>query len=100
MEQQTYISQVSIIHSKDSLSANLQNTCTLDIENGTRASVMPHEGMLFQSHEEAYNYYNNFGLTHEFAVRKYSMYKSRKDEVIVRRTFVCNREGFKKNKRL
>ncbi|WOH14464.1 hypothetical protein DCAR_0933983 [Daucus carota subsp. sativus] len=57
---------------------------------------MPHEGMSFHSHEESYNFYNSFGLTHGFAVRKYYTYKSRKDEVIVRRTFVCNREGFKK----
>ncbi|KAK1358839.1 hypothetical protein POM88_043313 [Heracleum sosnowskyi] len=41
--------------SKNSKSENLQDAYIdeLDIDSGAEASVMPHEGMLFQSHDEA-----------------------------------------------
>lgn len=64
--------------SEDSLSTNLQDTYTaeLDIEDGTRAFFMSHEDMLFQSQEEAYNFYNSFGLTKGCAIGNFYIYKS------------------------
>ncbi|XP_074352243.1 protein FAR1-RELATED SEQUENCE 5-like [Apium graveolens] len=83
--------------SDDPLSDDLQDIHDNDfnIESSTKASHVPHVGLEFQTRDEAYNFYNHFVLTDGFAIRRYCTYKSRKKDVITRRTFVCNR-GFKK----
>ncbi|KAK1390281.1 hypothetical protein POM88_018459 [Heracleum sosnowskyi] len=84
--------------SGNSLSDELQNTDDndLNVESSTKTSFVPREGLQFQTHEEAYDFYNNFSLTDGFAIRRYYTYKSINNDVIIRRTFVCNKEGFKK----
>ena len=85
----------SIPEDLHSLSDHLKDTLNNDISS-TGTSLAPREGLQFQSHEEAYDFYNTFALTNGFAIWRYSTYKSRNSDVIIRRTFVCNREGYKK----
>ena len=85
----------SIPEDLHSLSDHLEDTLNNDISS-TGTSLTPREGLQFQPHEEAYDFYNTFALTNGFAIRRYSTYKSRNSDVIIRRTFVCNREGYKK----
>ncbi|XP_020263275.1 protein FAR1-RELATED SEQUENCE 5-like [Asparagus officinalis] len=54
-------------------------------------------GMKFNSHEEAYNYYNSYALLMGFGIRKSSVNYSRKTREVVDRKFVCDKEGYKPN---
>ncbi|XP_020267021.1 protein FAR1-RELATED SEQUENCE 5-like [Asparagus officinalis] len=54
-------------------------------------------GMKFNSHEEAYNYYNSYALLMGFGIRKSTVNYSRKTREVVDRKFVCDKEGYKPN---
>ncbi|XP_020271473.1 protein FAR1-RELATED SEQUENCE 5-like [Asparagus officinalis] len=54
-------------------------------------------GMKFNSHEEAYNYYNSYALLMGFGIRKSSVNYSHKTREVVDRKFVCDKEGYKSN---
>lgn len=57
---------------------------------------MPRIGMEFPNSDIAYEFYRNFALRQGFATRKYSSGKWKKDGIVVKRYFVCNKEGFKR----
>ncbi|XP_020266586.1 protein FAR1-RELATED SEQUENCE 5-like [Asparagus officinalis] len=54
-------------------------------------------GMKFNSHEEAYNYYNSYALLMGFGIRKSTVNYSRKTREVVDKKFVCDKEGYKPN---
>ncbi|XP_020267539.1 protein FAR1-RELATED SEQUENCE 4-like [Asparagus officinalis] len=53
--------------------------------------------MKFNSHEEAYNYYNSYALLMGFGIRKSTVNYSRKTREVVDRKFVYDKEGYKPN---
>ncbi|XP_020263101.1 protein FAR1-RELATED SEQUENCE 5-like [Asparagus officinalis] len=55
-------------------------------------------GMKFNSHEEAYNFYNSYALMMGFGIRKSSVNYSQKDKEVLNRKFVCDKEGYRSNK--
>ncbi|XP_020266583.1 protein FAR1-RELATED SEQUENCE 5-like [Asparagus officinalis] len=55
-------------------------------------------GMKFNSHEEAYDYYNSYALMMGFGIRKSSVNYSQKDKQVLNRKFVCDKEGYRSNK--
>lgn len=60
---------------------------------------VPYIGKEFNSHEDAYRYYNAYAMKMGFGIRRESMDKSRKlstPGLIVSRTFVCSKAGRKK----
>ncbi|KAK1399261.1 hypothetical protein POM88_009124 [Heracleum sosnowskyi] len=60
------------------------------------STLIPYVGMEFPNDEITYEFYKNFALRKGFATRKYSSYKSRTDGTLIKRTFVCNKEGFRR----
>ncbi|KAK1386732.1 hypothetical protein POM88_014910 [Heracleum sosnowskyi] len=57
--------------------------------------MVPYEGIEFSSHEDAYNFYNQFSLIKGFSIRKSDSYKFKKSGEIIRRKYCCNKEGYK-----
>ncbi|XP_031504220.1 protein FAR1-RELATED SEQUENCE 5-like isoform X4 [Nymphaea colorata] len=57
-------------------------------------SYIPAEGMQFDSEDDAYHFYNDYALKHGFSVRKFSWDRNAKG-VVVRKTFVCSKQGWK-----
>ena len=58
-------------------------------------ALCPKIGMEFQSEDEAYNFYNRYGLVVGFSVRKDYLNKD-KDGVVTSRRYTCCKEGFKR----
>ena len=58
-------------------------------------ALCPKIGMEFQSEDEAYNFYNRYGLVVRFNVRKDYLNKD-KDGVVTLRRYTCCKEGFKR----
>ena len=60
------------------------------------STLIPYEGMEFSNDDIAYEFYNNFAIQKGFSTRKYPSYKSRSDGIMIKRTFICNKEGFRR----
>ena len=56
----------------------------------------PHIGMEFDTLDDTYRFYNNYGRSVGFSIRIYGTNKSRRDNVIIYRKFVCSKEGSRK----
>ncbi|XP_049937207.1 protein FAR1-RELATED SEQUENCE 5-like [Nymphaea colorata] len=85
---------------KDNLDAHgLEESISLDGPmhiQGSDEFDTPHDGMEFSDNEDAFNFYNNYALTHGFSVRKDSQDKNDKG-IVVRKTYVCSKEGLLKH---
>ncbi|PKU74683.1 protein FAR1-RELATED SEQUENCE 5 isoform X1 [Dendrobium catenatum] len=66
-------------------------------EDGT-AQMVPEIDMEFESEDKAYEFYNKYAGFIGFSVRKSSSDKS-SENITRSRTFVCSREGFRKDKK-
>ncbi|XP_042496127.1 protein FAR1-RELATED SEQUENCE 5-like [Macadamia integrifolia] len=65
----------------------MENVCMNDVSE-------PEFGMLFNSEQDAYDYYNNYGRAVGFSVRRHFVNKSKKDNTtITSRGFVCSKAG-------
>ncbi|XP_044362126.1 protein FAR1-RELATED SEQUENCE 5 isoform X1 [Triticum aestivum] len=62
------------------------------------AKMVPEVGMEFDNEDKAYEFYNRYAGHIGFSVRKSSSDKSA-DNITRSRTFVCSREGFRKDKK-
>ncbi|XP_077215679.1 protein FAR1-RELATED SEQUENCE 5-like [Tasmannia lanceolata] len=65
-------------------------------QGGSMTVNKPFVGQLFDNCEEAYAFYNLYGLTTGFGVRKCKTNKSMATGDIIRRRYVCDREGWRK----
>ncbi|KAK3008851.1 hypothetical protein RJ639_014902 [Escallonia herrerae] len=54
------------------------------------------ERKIFDTQEAAYEFYNQYDLLNGFGTRKHNAHKIMAIDVIFRRQFVCNKQGFKK----
>ncbi|KAJ0490495.1 putative transcription factor FAR family [Helianthus annuus] len=52
-------------------------------------------GMIFDSPDDAYDFYNRYAFLHGFGIRISSFFKNKTTNEPYRRKFVCNKEGFK-----
>ncbi|KAF0891306.1 hypothetical protein E2562_009481 [Oryza meyeriana var. granulata] len=68
------------------------------IDNATFAQMVPELGMEFDDEDKAYEFYNRYAGHVGFSVRKSSSDKSA-ENITRSRTFVCSREGFRKDKK-
>ncbi|KAJ6802169.1 protein FAR1-RELATED SEQUENCE 5-like [Iris pallida] len=59
---------------------------------------LPREDMLFDSENEAYEFYNTYAENLGFFVRRSTLWTTSKN-IVTRRTFVCSREGFREKKK-
>ncbi|KAL4189761.1 hypothetical protein AMTRI_Chr08g208760 [Amborella trichopoda] len=75
-----------------------QTTSNPSMEDPRPTDEVPEEGMQFESHKAAYEFYNDYAQRMGFSVRVYSTRRSRKDGSVITREFVCSKEGhrFKK----
>ncbi|XP_023754910.1 protein FAR1-RELATED SEQUENCE 5-like [Lactuca sativa] len=56
-------------------------------------------GKVFDTADDAYNFYNDYSFLHGFGVRKNDIFKSLKTNEPFRKIYVCNKEGFKRSKK-
>ncbi|XP_077251959.1 protein FAR1-RELATED SEQUENCE 5-like [Tasmannia lanceolata] len=85
------------VNDRDELSSGTFSTPKrVDGEKGV--VNMPFVGQAFDRWESAYEFYNAYGLATGFGVRKWSTSSSMKTNVVISRTFVCDREGVKRDK--
>lgn len=72
-----------------------------DNEQGVdiNSSTVPRVGMEFPSDDVAFEFYIQLALEQGLGVRKFSSYKSRKGDLLLRRSFVCCKEDFNKENR-
>ncbi|KAK1354472.1 hypothetical protein POM88_047728 [Heracleum sosnowskyi] len=81
----------------DASSDNESHYSTNEVQYGNiDSTIVPHIGMKFPNEDIAYDFYKNFALIKGFATRKYSSYKSRSCGTLIKKTFVCNKEGFRR----
>ncbi|XP_071735706.1 protein FAR1-RELATED SEQUENCE 5-like [Rutidosis leptorrhynchoides] len=74
-----------------------QNDDNKDIEfekdnGGIDANVM---GMIFDTPDDAYTFYNRYAFLHGFGIRKRTTFRNKTTNEPYRKTYVCNKEGFK-----
>lgn len=58
----------------------------------------PYSAKEFDTHEEAYDFYNSYAKLKGFGIRKSHTYWSKKKDIIISRTYVCDKKGFKNMK--
>ncbi|XP_008782870.1 protein FAR1-RELATED SEQUENCE 5-like isoform X2 [Phoenix dactylifera] len=68
------------------------------LDDAAIAKLVPEIDMEFESEEKAYEFYNRYAGHVGFSVRKSSSDKS-SENITRSRTFVCSREGFRKDKK-
>ncbi|XP_043703788.1 protein FAR1-RELATED SEQUENCE 5-like [Telopea speciosissima] len=69
----------------------MEDPMSVDVE------IKPRVGILFNSEEEAYYFYNRYGGRTGFSVRREWAHRSLKDKkTITSRVFVCNKQGSRK----
>uniref|UniRef100_A0ACD5TVD1 Uncharacterized protein n=1 Tax=Avena sativa TaxID=4498 RepID=A0ACD5TVD1_AVESA len=68
------------------------------VDDATAANMVPEIGMGFDNEDKAYEFYNRYAGYLGFSIRKSSSDKSA-DNITRSRTFVCSREGFRKDKK-
>ncbi|XP_073106591.1 protein FAR1-RELATED SEQUENCE 5 isoform X1 [Elaeis guineensis] len=68
------------------------------MEDANNARWLPRIDMLFESENEAYEFYNTYAENVGFFVRRSTLWTTSKN-IITRRTFVCSREGFREKKK-
>lgn len=52
-------------------------------------------GRTFSTSDDAYDFYNEYGLSKGFGIRKYTHNRYKETNEVYRRIFTCNKEGFK-----
>ena len=70
-------------------------TCGEDVQDKRKFAVSPCVGMEFSSHEEAYDFYNAYAKSKGFGIRRGHADRSKKDNEIITRYLVCDKEGLK-----
>ncbi|XP_077232515.1 protein FAR1-RELATED SEQUENCE 5-like [Tasmannia lanceolata] len=72
----------------------------VDIDDDGERNLVnkPFLGQIFDSENDAYEFYNLYGLAKGFGVQKSSNYKSKKTNKVIFKRFVCDRAGFKRTK--
>ena len=53
-------------------------------------------GKVFDTPDDAYNYYNDYSFLHGFGIRKDDTFKNPTTNEAYRKMYVCNKEGFKR----
>ncbi|CAN6443778.1 unnamed protein product [Victoria cruziana] len=74
--------------------SNCKNDIGPDVGD-TIDSYTPIEGMQFNNEEDAYTFYNEYALKLGFSVRRSAWEKNARG-IVVRKSFVCSKEGWKK----
>ncbi|GKC71053.1 FAR1-related sequence 5-like protein [Tanacetum coccineum] len=55
-------------------------------------------GRFFDTPDDAYTFYNQYAFVHGFGIRIHWKYKNKTTNEVYRKLFVCNKQGFKKQK--
>ncbi|WOL07647.1 protein FAR1-RELATED SEQUENCE 12-like [Canna indica] len=69
----------------------------MTVSDDSNAKWVPRVDMLFDSENDAYDFYNTYAENVGFIVRRSTLWTSK--NIITRRTFVCSREGFREKKK-
>lgn len=76
----------------------MDETRTNDSGGDIGTNWMPKIDMLFDSENDAYEYFNTYAEKAGFFVRRSTLWTTSKN-IVTRRTFVCSREGFREKKK-
>ncbi|KAL0917197.1 hypothetical protein M5K25_012245 [Dendrobium thyrsiflorum] len=78
--------------------ADITATTSALIEEVGSSGWMPTVNMLFDSENDAYDFYGTYAENVGFFVRRSTLWTTSKN-IVTRRTFVCSREGFREKKK-
>lgn len=70
------------------------------IEREVDADMEPYVGMEFESEEAAMTYYDDYAKQTGFIIRVGNCHRSSCDRSVISRKFLCNKEGFRVNKKV
>ncbi|XP_076940246.1 protein FAR1-RELATED SEQUENCE 5-like [Bidens hawaiensis] len=77
-------------------SVEIEETEAVDLDSGVEKEVTNEViGQVFDTPDDAYEFYNGYAFLHGFGVRKRETYKNKTTNEEYRRKYVCNKEGFK-----
>ncbi|XP_042396303.1 protein FAR1-RELATED SEQUENCE 5-like isoform X1 [Zingiber officinale] len=76
---------------------DMASTDSMQVGDGSNVRWVPRIDMLFDSENDAYEFYNAYAENVGFIVRRSTLWTSK--NIITRRTFVCSREGFREKKK-
>ncbi|XP_023734200.1 protein FAR1-RELATED SEQUENCE 5-like [Lactuca sativa] len=88
-------------HTTDSVDANVSSESTFESEgvNEDTMNVACDEydimGKLFNTPKDAYTFYNQYAFLHGFGIRVHWSFKNKTTNEPYRKTYVCNKQGFK-----
>ncbi|KAL4590265.1 hypothetical protein LXL04_003192 [Taraxacum kok-saghyz] len=71
----------------------MEPTYECDKNEGTDESML---GKVFDTLDDAYNYYNDYAFLHGFGIRKDDTITNTTTNEAYRKMYVCNKEGFKR----
>lgn len=74
---------------------NLGNNESMESCTDSVISCLPREGMEFDSEQDAYEFYTQYGWKTGFSIRREYGNRSRKTDQITSRKFTCSKEGFR-----
>ncbi|KAL4583523.1 hypothetical protein LXL04_008097 [Taraxacum kok-saghyz] len=82
-------------HTTEDIETNdfMEPTYECDKDEGTGESML---GKVFDTPDDAYNYYNDYSFLHGFGIRKDDIVKNPTTNEAYRKMYVCNKEGFKR----
>ncbi|PKA47433.1 Protein FAR1-like 5 [Apostasia shenzhenica] len=78
--------------------ANITASTSLTTGENRNPEWMPSVNMLFDSENDAYEFYGTYAENVGFFVRRSTLWTTSKN-IVTRRTFVCSREGFREKKK-
>uniref|UniRef100_A0A7N0UB18 FAR1 domain-containing protein n=1 Tax=Kalanchoe fedtschenkoi TaxID=63787 RepID=A0A7N0UB18_KALFE len=74
---------------------DLENTDNTGVGDASCETVTGSLGKYFDTMEEVYDAYNHYAARRGFGIRKHFSARSRYNGHIIRKEYVCNKEGFK-----
>eukprot|EP00268_Persea_americana_P048001 TRINITY_DN5037_c1_g1_i3.p1 TRINITY_DN5037_c1_g1~~TRINITY_DN5037_c1_g1_i3.p1 ORF type:complete len:852 (-),score=138.98 TRINITY_DN5037_c1_g1_i3:305-2860(-) len=74
----------------------VKSDVVMDDKGGVEGIIKPKVGMEFETVDDAYNFYNQFGRLRGFSIRKHNSTKDKKTGLVKMRKFVCSNEGFRR----
>ncbi|XP_076956854.1 protein FAR1-RELATED SEQUENCE 5-like [Bidens hawaiensis] len=83
------------INSERLLVINSDSNVERDIDSRYEKEANDVKGMVFDTPDDAYDFYNRYMFSHGFGIRIHAVYKNKTTNEHYRKYYVCNKEGFK-----
>ncbi|XP_076958365.1 protein FAR1-RELATED SEQUENCE 8-like [Bidens hawaiensis] len=86
---------IDCIDSEGLLVINSDSNVERDIDSRHEEEANDAKEMVFDTPDDAYDFYNRYAFSHGFGIRIHTVYKNKTTNEHYRKYYVCNKEGFK-----